>query len=269
MCTVHCDVKPQNMFVGERRGRVFGVIGDFDVSADAQWRATTTVHFTAGYVAPEVLAGEIATQCSDVYAFGLSVYDILVGPREQEWQGIAVAMGKARIAIPKHHSIEGLPEALQRMLEVDAKKRATTREMLQHAVFKRALSEANVASSAVVVCGIQSECDPDSGEVMRASNGVQCSRGHFICDEDLALYVRSWCDDGNGAAHKRSGGLLECYRGDCADVYEQSILAQHMDGYVHFEDEDAVKRKRERCEREMRETCISLTILAGRISRTS
>jgi serine/threonine protein kinase len=73
MRRVHCDVKPQNMFVGEG-GRA--VLGDFDVSKKVQLRAasaTIALRLTPEYAAPEELTGHTATQLSDVYALGLSV----------------------------------------------------------------------------------------------------------------------------------------------------------------------------------------------------
>ena len=82
---VHCDVKPDNVFVDSQG---VGRLGDFDISRDLAPKAgmTTTMTIlggTARYMSPEVQFGNRSTQASDVYSLGLMIYDTVSKlPRE-------------------------------------------------------------------------------------------------------------------------------------------------------------------------------------------
>jgi serine/threonine protein kinase len=74
---IHRDVKPANIFV-DGKGRIR--VGDFGTTRMEDCGSTTTsVLGTTPYVAPEVLDGATPTQKVDVFAFGLTLYEILVG----------------------------------------------------------------------------------------------------------------------------------------------------------------------------------------------
>lgn len=75
----HRDVKPANIFVC-RTGAValldFGLVRDLSVRSDTQPGLRIG---TPAYMAPEQIAGHKADHRADIYAFGVLVYELLVG----------------------------------------------------------------------------------------------------------------------------------------------------------------------------------------------
>lgn len=90
---VHCDIKPGNILAtsdGRWKLADFGIArstgvatADGTVAAVAGPDDTVTglVMGTPAYLAPERLCGEAATECSDVFALGVVLYEALTGQR--------------------------------------------------------------------------------------------------------------------------------------------------------------------------------------------
>lgn len=80
---VHRDLKPENIHIGrDTKVKVldFGLARALD-DADRETRATVTgtVPGTPAYMAPEVCMGAIPAPAADVYALGMTLYEVLVG----------------------------------------------------------------------------------------------------------------------------------------------------------------------------------------------
>ena len=77
---VHRDVKPQNLLLRED-GTL--KVADFGIARSGGGGATITqagtLLGTAAYMAPEVVAGELATAASDVYSLGAVLYELVTG----------------------------------------------------------------------------------------------------------------------------------------------------------------------------------------------
>jgi serine/threonine-protein kinase len=73
---IHCDVKPANVIVDES-GRA--KLADFGVARAARGPREQELIGTARYIAPERIAGEPASERSDLFSLGLVAYELLAG----------------------------------------------------------------------------------------------------------------------------------------------------------------------------------------------
>ena len=81
---LHRDVKPENILVTRRAGRPWALLSDFGlawVAGGRQLTRSTQVLGTPAYLAPELLSGRRYGPAVDVYAFGVTAYEVLAGRR--------------------------------------------------------------------------------------------------------------------------------------------------------------------------------------------
>ncbi len=76
---VHRDIKPANVMVDWAAARV--TVTDFGLAraADAERTRTGVVLGSPAYMAPELLAGNLPTPASDLYALGVTLFQLLAG----------------------------------------------------------------------------------------------------------------------------------------------------------------------------------------------
>jgi len=93
---LHRDVKPSNVLLAEGEG-VSARLLDFGLARMAEAETLTAqgdVPGTLAYIAPERLAGDPATQASDVWAVGVMLWEALAG-RHPFWQTSMVETARA------------------------------------------------------------------------------------------------------------------------------------------------------------------------------
>src|SRR2546422_7433401 len=73
---VHRDLKPANIMIGADD---LALIMDFGISASTDEAATGDIIGTLEYMAPEQAGGQTTDARADIYAFGLILFEMLIG----------------------------------------------------------------------------------------------------------------------------------------------------------------------------------------------
>jgi serine/threonine-protein kinase len=126
---LHRDFKPGNIMI-DGRGQVR--ITDFGLAALAgSAEGETTRGGTPGYMAPEQIAGEPATERSDIYALGLVLFEMFAGRRPFEASTFAAMHSKQKQGAPSITSnVKDVDPAVDRVivrcLDPDPLKRPTS-----------------------------------------------------------------------------------------------------------------------------------------------
>lgn len=116
---LHRDVKPGNLMVA-RDGAV--KVMDFGIVKDALAEPLTrtgTVVGTPYYLAPEVLGGDAEDERSDVWALGVTLYELATGVRPftgKDYQVLFAAVRKGRL-VPVREVAPRVPRRLARAIE--------------------------------------------------------------------------------------------------------------------------------------------------------
>ncbi|KAJ1298185.1 hypothetical protein BS78_01G434600 [Paspalum vaginatum] len=80
-CIIHCDIKPENILLDDELGAKLADFGMAKLVGHDFSRVLTTMRGTMGYLAPEWLAGAPITAKADVYSFGLLLFELISGRR--------------------------------------------------------------------------------------------------------------------------------------------------------------------------------------------
>jgi tRNA A-37 threonylcarbamoyl transferase component Bud32 len=102
---VHRDLKPGNVILADEGGSgPRAVVTDFGLALPLAevTESTATIVGTPAYMAPEQLEGKPVTSAADIYAFGVLIYEMVVGRRPFAGDSpIALALAKIREAPPR------------------------------------------------------------------------------------------------------------------------------------------------------------------------
>ena len=140
---VHRDIKPENVLIAKlANGAEIVKVTDFGIAKSLTDRANLTqlgVVGTPAYVAPELLAGGVASPASDVYAVGCVLYECLAGVPAFTGEAMAVALQHQKAKVPfvgKERpdvtpAVDGL---LQRSMDKDPRRRFIAAGPMQSAI---------------------------------------------------------------------------------------------------------------------------------------
>lgn len=112
---IHRDLKPQNVMLTRHGAKVL----DFGIAkrtTDHTLTQTGAVIGTAAYLAPEQLAGDAATERSDLYVLGVVLHEMLTGQRPLPGAS-AVKMTTGTTASGRRRSTSALEALVARLLE--------------------------------------------------------------------------------------------------------------------------------------------------------
>ena len=118
---VHRDLKPANVMIDADDDQA--VIMDFGIARSVSGGGATVAGAVVGtleYMAPEQAMAQAIDHRADIYALGLIVYDMVLGPRHATRAESAVAELMARVQkpLPPARTIDpAIPEALERIID--------------------------------------------------------------------------------------------------------------------------------------------------------
>uniref|UniRef100_A0A0G4FMB0 Protein kinase domain-containing protein n=1 Tax=Chromera velia CCMP2878 TaxID=1169474 RepID=A0A0G4FMB0_9ALVE len=235
---VHCDVKPKDVFL-TAAGR--GVLGDLDGVKDVNpstsqthlfFPATTILHTTSGYVAPEVKGGKKMTPAGDVFAAGVLLEELLGG---------GVLEGQPDRAA-------ALQELVGQMRSDDPSLRPSAAEALRCRLFSRETAQ----TAQCIVCY----------EVILCSRGVSSTAAspHFLCAPCLNRHVEALTrvdpEHSDVRARFKAGECkVTCVHVGCpSEPFSAPALSGHLDAEIYsysLWDDTRLEVFEERVRREM------------------
>ncbi|KAL6867399.1 hypothetical protein ACP4OV_015423 [Aristida adscensionis] len=102
-CIIHCDIKPENILLDGEMGAKLADFGMAKLIGHDFSRVLTTMRGTLGYLAPEWLAGAPVTAKADVYSFGLLLFELVSGRRNN---ASSEGAGGAPMYFPVHAAVK-------------------------------------------------------------------------------------------------------------------------------------------------------------------
>ncbi len=135
---VHRDIKPQNVLLAERRGR----LSDLGLAALLEPGMTTTGQGPIGtieYMEPQLIRGEDATRRTDIWSLGITLHRVLAGEGvhgEIDDRNVMTALQQVLREPPtiSERICAPLREVIARCIEPDAGSRYATSEELATAI---------------------------------------------------------------------------------------------------------------------------------------
>ena len=186
---VHRDVKPENVLLAED-GRI--KIGDFGLARATTANTATGAQLlgTIAYLAPELVTRGTADARSDIYALGITLYEMLVG--EQPYKGeqpMQIAFQHATEQVPRPSVRNpGVPEQLDELVLWATEKSPDERPLDAKVMLERLREiERELGVSPVVTATNSSRHDHDSGAVTTLLPNTSTLPGTAVMPQTAAV----------------------------------------------------------------------------------
>jgi tetratricopeptide (TPR) repeat protein len=101
---VHRDLKPANIMISTTGDDPHALIMDFGISASTEEARGGEIVGTLEYMAPEQSTGGAVDSRADIYAFGMILRELLVGPR-----AVTATTAQERVAAMRQRTTRGMP----------------------------------------------------------------------------------------------------------------------------------------------------------------
>jgi len=143
---IHRDIKPQNILIKDDGTVKIADFGIATVSDAVQLTQTDTVLGSVHYLAPELARGEAASFQSDIYALGITLYEMLTGKAPYNGDTpVQIAMKHMREDIPSVRDFNPtVPQSLENVIiAATAKNKAHRTKMAvdMHQALKECLND--------------------------------------------------------------------------------------------------------------------------------
>ncbi|CAN5559328.1 hypothetical protein BH11MYX1_BH11MYX1_12810 [soil metagenome] len=150
---VHCDIKPDNIFLARKHGESFVKLLDFGIATllDRELEADDLHHGTPDYVSPEQAVGDPITVAVDLYAASVVLYEMLAGKTPfGRLEPRATLYAHVHTEVPAFDPALGLPPRLEAIVRAGLSKKPAER-IQSAAEFARMLDGTLVATGLVSV----------------------------------------------------------------------------------------------------------------------
>ncbi len=240
---IHRDIKPANIVIDSEGQPKLLDFGLASVDGESKLTRTGTALGTVGYMSPEQLSGKPPDQRTDLFSFGVVLYEMLTGrspfKRESDGSTLQAVLNESPEPLARYKS--GLPDGFQRIVDKALEKNCETR--YQHADdlladLKRLRDELSQPSVRVVVSQPASRTHKAiwvvATMIFALAAGtllIRLTRREetpAIVDVEATWKRITFCSDAASAAISPSGELIAYVRGRSPEP--QRVMIQDLSG---------------------------------------
>ncbi len=207
---VHRDVKPDNVWLAADGSAALGDFGIAHRAGSDRLTAEGMVLGTVRYLSPEQIRGAEIGPASDLYALGVTLYELVTGRAPfvgDDPMHVLTQHLTAQPVAPSEHE-PGVPDALERLILA----------LLAKAPQKRPASAGEVASALGAIAGSDEATVAAAVGAQATAHGTQARRfvSVLAASADIDPEALHAALDRCAAAVERHGGTVQRYLGDVA-----------------------------------------------------
>ena len=174
---IHRDVKPANLFVENERVKLTDFGLSLPLDADAKLTQEGLVVGTPHYLAPEIARGGAATEASDIYGLGATLFELLLAhPPYPGRAALDVVSAHLHQPVPspreeRRDLSRGIDKLIQRMMQKEPERRYQN-----YAELRRAIAELLSQNAKTVVTNLTLPTDAQQSRGLLETSEVEIPR---------------------------------------------------------------------------------------------